>query len=438
MQMATNVTTEALKAALMPSSFLIEASDSNAVPFVEIGFASSSFILVCTALVMLMTPGVGLLYSGLTRSKNALTMVMLSFLCYSVVCIQWVIWGYSLTFSETGSRFIGNFANAGLAGVGISGHMSSLNIPVILFALYQMQFATVTAAIIFGSVTDRVRLLPSLIFIFFWTTVVYDPIAYWTWGPSGWLKLLGGLDFAGGGPVHMASGFSALAFCIFLGHRKRLPGDEFKPHNMTSVFLGTALLWFGWFGFNAGSALAATPRAAMAGMVTTIAASAGSLAWLSVDYIQRGKLSGVGFCSGAIAGLVAITPAAGFVAPWAAIVIGAIGGICCAYAIKLKDLLGFDDALDAFGIHGVGGLVGSLLTGIFTSKDLVAWMDGTVIPGGAIDGNWYLLAYNLAGAVSIISYSVVVTLVLLYGINLIPGLHFRPSIEEEHLGGNIF
>ena len=433
--MASNIT--ALAEVLMPSSFRI-AAEGNAVAYVEIGYASTGFILLCTALVMIMTPGVGLLYSGLTRSKNALTMVMISFLCYSVVCLQWVIWGYSLSFSETGSAFIGDLGNAGMAGVGVLGHLSAPNVPAVLFALYQMQFATVTAAIIFGSVTDRVRLLPSLIFVFLWTTVVYDPIAYWTWGPKGWLKVLGALDFAGGGPVHMASGFSALAFCIFLGHRKRLPGDEFKPHNMTSVFLGTALLWFGWFGFNAGSALAATPRAAMAGLTTTVAASAGSLGWLLVDYSQSGKLSGVAFCSGAIAGLVSITPAAGFVSPWAAIVIGLTGGICCAYAIKLKDILGYDDALDAFGIHGVGGFVGSLLTGIFTSKDLVSWMDGTVLPGGAIDGNWKLLAFNLAGAVTIISYSIVVTLILLYGINFIPGLHFRPSVEEEHLGGNLY
>lgn len=221
---STNIT--ALASVLMPSSFQILAHPNS---YIEIGYASTAFIIMCTALVMVMTPAVGILYSGMTRSKNALTMVMLSFLCYSVVCIQWVIWGYSLAFSETGSSFIGDLAHAGLNKVGIQGHLSGPNIPAIAFSLYQLQFATVTAAIIFGAVTDRIRLLPSILFIFCWTTLVYDPVAYWTWGPYGWLKVWGALDFAGGGPVHMASGFSALAFCIFIGHRKRAPGDDFKP-----------------------------------------------------------------------------------------------------------------------------------------------------------------------------------------------------------------
>ena len=345
-KMSVNLT--ALRDVLMPSSFQI----AQPTPYIEIGYASTGFIIICTAMVMVMSPAVGLLYSGLTRSKNALTMVMLSFLCYAVVCVQWLIWGYTLSFSETGSSFIGNLKHAGLANVGIQGHPSGINIPSILFAAYQVQFAGVTAAIIFGAVTDRIRLVPSLLFIFLWTTLVYDPVTYWTWAPNGWLKLWGGLDFAGGGPVHMASGFSALSFCIFIGQRKRFEGDNFTPHNMTSVFLATALLWFGWFGFNAGSALAATPRAAMAGLVTTIAAASGSLSWTIIEFFGTGKLSGLAFCSGAIAGLVGITPGAGFVHPWAAIIIGTITAGCCCFAIRLKNLLGFDDALDAFGLHG--------------------------------------------------------------------------------------
>ena len=216
----------ALKAVLMPSSLQFTTTS----PYVEIGYASTAFIIVCAALVMVMTPAVGLLYSGLTRSKNALTMVMLSFLCYSVVTFQWFIWGYSLTFSETGSKFIGDFAHGGLFRVGIQGHASAPNIPAIAFSLYQLQFAAVTAALIFGAVTDRIRLIPSILFIFCWTTLVYDPIAYWYWAPNGWLKTWGALDFAGGGPVHMSAGFSALAFCIFIGHRKSAPGDDFKPY----------------------------------------------------------------------------------------------------------------------------------------------------------------------------------------------------------------
>jgi Amt family ammonium transporter len=438
---------------IMPASLLTSSVNNATTPYVEIGHASTGFILVCSALVMLMTPGVGLLYSGLSRAKNALTLVMLSFLSYAVVSVQWVAFGFSLTFSETGSPFIGNFEMAGFSNVFTQSlPLTATAIPVIVFALYQMQFAAVTLAIIFGSVSERIRLLPSVIFMFFWTTLVYDPIAYWHWGARGWLKnlsclntlsldqtpcLVGGLDFAGGGPVHMASGTAALAFCIFLGHRKRLAHDEFKPHNVTNVFLGTALLWFGWFGFNAGSALAATSRAGMAGFVTTVAASAGGLAWVFCDYLRIKKLSGVGFCSGAIAGLVGITPAAGFVSPWAAIIIGAVTGVCCCYAIRLKDILGYDDALDAFGLHGVGGFVGSVMTGIFTSKNLVYTLDAVSIDGGIIDGNWTLLGYNMAGAAAIVGYAFVVTLLILYVINSIPGLNFRPNEHDELIGGDL-
>ena len=207
---------------------------------------------------------------------------------------------------------------------------------------------------------------------------------------------------------------------------------------MTSVFVGTALLWFGWFGFNAGSALASTPRAAMAGMTTTVAAASGSLTWTIMEYLISGKIGGLPFCSGAIAGLVGITPGAGFVHPWAAIIIGVVTAFCCCYAIRLKNILGFDDALDAFGLHGIGGLVGCILCGIFTSKDLVFWMDETVITGGVIDGHWNLLGYNLAGAVAIIAWSMIVTYIIVFAINLIPGLKFRQHEDDEHLGGTIF
>ena len=204
---------------------------------------------------------------------------------------------------------------------------------------------------------------------------------------------------------------------------------------MPSVFLGTALLWFGWFGFNAGSALAATPRAAMAGMVTTLAAACGSLSWTLVEYMSSQKLSGLAFCSGAIAGLIGITPAAGFVHPWAAVIIGLVSGAACCYAIRLKGILGYDDALDVFGLHGVGGFIGLFMTGIFTSKDLVFWLDGTVIPGGGIDGFGNLIGYNLVSALAVIAWSMTVTMILLYAINFIPGMHFRQEEEDEFLGG---
>lgn len=419
----------------------------------EVGYASIGFVIVCTALVMLMTPGVGLLYSGLSRTKNALTIVMISFLSYAVVSLQWVLFGFSLAFSEASSSFIGNADFVGLRNVGTQALSLTAvtTIPTVLFSVYQMQFAAVTVAIIFGSVTERIRLIPSMAFMFVWTTLIYDPVTYWTWAARGWIRNMsclssladkpcqvGGLDFAGGGPVHMASGAAALAFCLFLGHRKRIGHDEFKPHNVTNVFLGCALLWFGWFGFNAGSALAATPRAAMAGFVTTLAASAGALAWVIVDYARIRKLSGVGFCSGALAGLIGITPASGFVSPWASIVIGTVSGIVCCYAIRLKDMLGYDDSLDAFGLHGVGGFVGSIMTALFASKDLVASLDGGVIEGGAfIDGTWKLLGYNLAGSAAILGYSFVGTFVILFVLSKIPGLHFRPNHDDEMLGGDL-
>jgi Amt family ammonium transporter len=280
---------------------------------------------------------VGLLYSGFSRSHHALSIILICCLCYAVVSIQWVIWGFSLGFSETStSPFIGNLDWAGLEDVSWNGlPLTAPAIPAIAFSLFQLQFATVTVALIFGSVIERIRIAPSLLFMFVWTTVVYDPIAYWTWSAHGWIRnldcldtigagktpcLVGGLDFAGGGPVHIASGTTALAFCIFLGRRKNPPGvdAEFKAHSVTNIFLGTALLWMGWFGFNVGSALAATSRAANAAIVTTIAAPASALAWSGVDYFHHArKFSSIAFCSGAIAGLVGITPASGFVnAAW--------------------------------------------------------------------------------------------------------------------------
>lgn len=242
---------------------------------------------------------------------------------------------------------------------------------------------------------------------------------------------LGGLDFAGGGPVHMASGFSGLAYAIMLGKRKN-PGNS-KPHNISNVFLGTALLWFGWFGFNGASAVGATPRAAMAAFVTTISASSGALVWIIIDSMRTKKLSGIGFCSGALAGLVGITPASGFVAPWAAIIIGAITATICNFACHFKELIGADDVLDAFSLHGVGGFVGSILTGIFAQK-WVALLDGTVINGGAIDGFGTQIGYQLAGCLAISGYSFFGTLIILFVIDKIPGLRLRNTIEEEMIG----
>ncbi|KAI8897040.1 ammonium transporter AmtB-like domain-containing protein [Globomyces pollinis-pini] len=444
-------TTDALSLpSLMPAAFSTSLANNATHPIIESGFASTGFMLTCSALVMIMTPAVGIFYSGLSGSKNALNIIMISFLAYAVITLQWVVFGFSFAFSETSNPVIGNFDFIGFKDVLTQAlPLTATAVPVVVFALYQLQFATVTGAIIFGSVVERIRLVPSIIFLFFWTTLVYDPIAYWTWAARGWIRnmsclanvndeipcQIGGLDFAGGGPVHMASGAAALAFCLFVGRRKAT--TETKPHNVTNVFLGTALLWFGWFGFNGGSAGAATARAGMAAFVTTVAASAGGLTWMIMDAGRTKKLSGVGFCSGAIAGLVGITPASGFVAPWAAIIIGVVSAAGCNLAIRLKEVIGYDDTLDAFGLHGVGGLLGSVLTGLFASKDLVASLDGGVIKGGAIiDGNWVLVAYQLAGSAAILVYSFAVTYVLLLVLNIIPGLNFRVSAETEEAGAD--
>lgn len=442
---------------VMPSTLTTNSQNGDPTsPFVEIGFASTGYLIVCSALVMIMTPAVGLVYSGLSRSQHSLSVILICCLSYAVVSVQWVIWGFSLAFSQSSySPFIGNLGYVGLEDVTWQGwSLTAPAVPVIAFALYQLQFATVTVALIFGSVIERIRIVPCLVFMFVWTTCIYDPIAYWTWSERGWVRnmsclgtiakgktpcQIGGLDFAGGGPVHMASGAAALAFCIFLGRRKNPGGvdETFKGHSISSVFIGTALLWMGWFGFNAGSALAATPRAAYAGVVTTVSASSGALAWCIIEYVYTKKMSGIAFCSGAIAALVGITPASGFVNAWSSIIIGAVTAVCCFYAIRLKNFFGFDDAADVWGLHGVGGFVGNVCTGLFAKKS-IALLDGTVIPGGAFfDGHGKLLGYNIAAALATLSYSFVGTYVIIYIINKIPGLKFRLDAEHEVSGTDI-
>ncbi|KAJ3194596.1 hypothetical protein HK101_002353 [Irineochytrium annulatum] len=425
---------------------------------------SNGFMLWGAAMVFIMTPGLGFFYSGMTRSKNALVMIMLCMLAMCVVSFQWFVMGYSLAFAEWdnrvngtgGSSFIGNFDHAFLGNVGADSlPMTAPAISSVVFMIYQMQFATITAALIFGSVAERVRILPAMIFIFIWTTLVYDPIAYWTWSWRGWIHNMacistatspnmepgpcgtGGLDFAGGGPVHMTSGFAGLAFCIVLGKRRRVGLEEFKPHNLANVFLGCTLLWFGWFAFNGGSALAGTARAGMAGAVTHIATISGALSWPLWDYVISRKMSGLGFCSGAVSALVAITPASGFVAPWAAVIIGATTGIVCNLACRIKGLLGFDDSLDAWGVHGIGGFLGNIMTGVFAQKWVAGLDDTTTVRGGLIDGNKWQLLYQLIGSLAIACYSFGGSFIILTVINLIPGLHLRPSDDEEILGGDL-
>lgn len=316
-----------------------------------------------------MIPGVGFFYSGLARRKSALSLILLSLMATGIVSFQWFFWGYSLAFSHGAGKFIGNLDNIGFRNVLGAPSVGSTKVPDLLFAVYQGMFASITVALAIGAVAERGRIAPCIAFMLIWSTVIYDAIACWTWNPSGWVFKMGGLDFAGGTPVHISSGAAALAYSLMLGKRRGHGTHElnYRPHNVSFVVLGTVFLWVGWFGFNAGSALSANLRAVMAAVVTNLAAATGGVTWCLLDYRLERKFSTVGFCSGVVSGLVAITPGSGYVPPWAAVVFGVVGAAVCNWGTKIKYWLGIDDALDIFAVHCLGGLVGNLLTGLFAA-----------------------------------------------------------------------
>jgi len=395
-----------------------------------------AWIIAGTALVWIMIPGLGFFYSGLLRRKNAASMLWQSMVVLATVSFQWFFWGYSLAFSETASRFIGDLRHFGLKGVLGQPSVGSPRVPAILFCIYQCMFAAITPVIAVGGIAERARLGPVLVFTFLWSTLVYDPIACWTWNPNGWSAFMGGLDFAGGTPVHISSGTAALAISLYLGKRRGYGTERlaYKPHNTSYVVLGTVLLWFGWFGFNGGSALGANLRAVQACIVTNLAASVGGLTWMLWDYRLERKWSVVGFCSGAISGLVAITPASGFVGSPAAVAFGVVGGTACNFATKLKFIFHYDDCLDIFAAHTVGGIVGNLLTGLFAQSS-VAGFDGlTTIPGGWLDHNWVQLGRQAADSTAGFSYSLVVTTIIVWVMHFIPGCRLRIDEESEIIG----
>lgn len=407
---------------------------SNLNVFYDTGHLA--FLTVSSVLVLLMIPGVGFFYSGLARRKSALQLVLLSMLSVAVIGFQWFFWGYSLAFSRTGNAFLGDLSQFGLMKTIAQPNGSSF-LPDILFCLYQGMFASITPALAIGAVADRGRILPALVFMFVWSTAVYDPIAYWTWNTNGWLYKLPSYDFAGGGPVHISSGTCALAYSLMLGRRTGYSsngGLPYRPHSVTNVVLGTVFLWVGWFGFNGGSALGMNLRAVMACYVSNLAASCAGITWVLLDYRLERKWSTIGFCSGAISGLVAITPAAGFVTPWAAVVIGVCGALCCNFATKLKFLLGVDDALDIFAVHGVGGIVGNLLTGIFGAS-YIASLDGQSYPPiGWVERHWVQLGKQLAGICAAFAWSFTLSCLILFLMNLVPGLSLRVSADDEVVG----
>jgi len=388
--------------------------------------ADTAWLMVSCALVMLMTPGLALFYGGMVGSRNVLSSFMHSFIALGLVTLQWVVIGYSLAFgSDVGGGFLGGTEFAFLQGVGLEPQEGS-TIPHILFMAFQMMFAIITPALISGAIAERMKFSAYVVFILLWATLVYDPICHWVWGPDGWLGARGALDFAGGTVVHLSSGAAALVCALVLGRRKR-PGP---PHNLTLTLLGAGMLWFGWFGFNAGSALAANDNAALALVNTHLAAAAAALAWALLEWVKQGKPTALGVASGLVAGLVCITPAAGFVGPMSAVLMGLAAGPVCYGAVMLKGKLGYDDALDAFGIHGVGGALGAVLTGVFAAA---AW-GGT---DGLIGGNSELFIENIIGVVAAAAYSVVVTLVLLKVIDATIGLRVSSDEEIEGLDTNL-
>ena len=396
-------------------------------PAIDTG--DTSFIIFSAALVFLMTPGLALFYGGMVRKKNVLSTIMHSFIIMAVASIQWVLIGYSLAFGPDHGGLIGGLNWLGLAGVGMDPNpVYAATIPAFVFMAFQMMFAIITAALITGSIAERMRFPAFLAFIVLWMTVVYAPLAHWVWGVGGFLRSMGALDFAGGTVVHISSGVSGLVAALVLGKRKGFGKEPMAPHQIPMTVLGAGLLWFGWFGFNAGSALGANGLASVALVTTNTSAAAAALSWMIVEWLHRGKPTVLGAASGAVAGLVAITPAAGFVTPLSSIVIGLIGGMLCYFGVGvLKGKLGYDDALDAFGVHGIGGTWGALATGIFATK--------AINPAGA-DGLLYGNPAQLGIQATSIGVTIVLAAIATFVILKVVGVFvkLRATSEEEEAG----
>jgi Amt family ammonium transporter len=402
------------------------APAAGIAPKVDTG--DTSWVLISSALVMLMTPGLALFYGGMVRRKNVLGTIMQSFIALGVITILWVLYGYSLSFGPDVGHVIGNLDWAGLKGVGLEPNPDyAATIPHQAFMIFQMMFAVITPALITGAVAERFKFSTYLVFLVLWATFVYFPLAHWVWGVGGWIRNLGALDFAGGLVVHISSGVSALAAAIFIGKRKGYGREPMMPHNITMTLLGAALLWFGWFGFNGGSAVASGSLATSAFVVTHIATAAAALSWMFAEWSHRGKPTALGAASGAVAGLVAITPASGFVGPMSSIIIGLAAGVICYLAVNLKSKFGYDDSLDVVGVHGVGGTWGAIATGLFASKAInAAGNDGLFF------GNPSLLMNQLISIGAAWVYSFVITLIILKALDATVGL--RVDEQGEFVG----
>jgi len=411
---------------LFLSLFVVGAAfaETPASPPPKVDSGDTTWLLISSALVMLMTPGLALFYGGMVRAKNVLGTIMQSFIALGVISIQWVLYGYSLAFGPDIGHVIGSLGWIGLKGVGLDPNPDyAATVPHQAFMIFQMMFAVITPALITGAFAERFKFKTYLVFLILWATFVYDPLAHWVWGTGGWIRNLGALDFAGGLVVHISSGIAALAAALVVGKRKGYGEEPLPPHNLTLTLLGAALLWFGWFGFNGGSAVASGSLATSAFVVTHISTAAAALSWMIAEWAYRGEPTVLGAASGAVAGLVAITPASGFVGPVSAILIGAGAGVACYFAINLKAKLGYDDSLDVVGVHGVGGTLGALATGLFASKAINAAGNN-----GLFFGNPSLVGIQALSVVSALIYSFVMTLIILKVLDWTMGLR----VSEEH------
>ena len=391
----------------------------------------TSWMLMATALVFFMTPGLAFFYGGLVRAKNLVNTIMMSFMSIAIVSIVWVLWGYSLAFG-TGNAFIGDFSHLGLSGISFTSAEGD-DIPPLLFVAFQMMFAVITPALITGAFAERFKFSTYLIFLVIWSTLVYSPITHWVWASNvladgtevnGWLWDLGALDFAGGTVIHINAGIAAVVAAMLVGKRRN-PG--LQPNNVPYVVLGAAILWLGWFGFNAGSAVQANDSAANAFLVTSLAASTAALTWGVISHLKTGKMGAVGVATGAVAGLVAITPAAGFVGPKGALAIGVAAGLICYWgATVLKHTLNYDDSFDVFAVHGLGGITGAILTGVFA----VEAIGGTA---GALEGNVSQIGTQIYGIIATIIWSAIATGIIILIIDKTIGIRVDKSAELEGL-----
>lgn len=391
----------------------------------KIDAGDTSWLLISSALVMLMTPALGLFYGGMVRKKNVLSTIMQSFISLGIVTVIWILYGYSLAFGPDVYHLIGNLSWAFLNNVGLEPNPDyGATVPHQLFMIYQLMFAIITPALITGAFAERFKFKSYLIFIILWETFVYLPIAHWVWGTGGWIKEMGALDFAGGLVVHISSGASALVSAILTGKRKGYKTEPMAPHNLTMTIIGGAILWFGWFGFNAGSAIGSNQLAVSAFITTHISAGCACLSWMVVEWLHNKKPTGLGIVSGGVAGLVAITPAAGFVTPVSAMIIGGIAGVICFFGVLMKSKFNYDDSLDAVGVHGIGGTWGAIATGIFATKSV-----NPLGADGLIYGNPSLLFTQFITVLVGWVYPIIITFLILKLLDKTMGL--RVSKDEE-------